>query len=284
MENHNTSEHHTEIWETMNDTNKSLKETTRQGISSLETGLRILKIISESPAAPNLKMLSDQLDMSSSLLHKYLVSLLRMDFIKQVNNSRYELSTQSLTLGISAIRRIDPIQLTIDAATHLQSYTDKTVSVTIWNGQFPLVIHWLDSSRPVSVNVRLGTQLSPFFSASGRLFLAHLPLNRRYKLIENFYTNPIALPRHQGKLLDKSSFIEHLEIIKDNNYCSFYGDFLPDINVVSSAVFDLNGKIPTVISLMGMAGDTPVEEGCDFHKFTLQIAESVTRRLCGRDG
>lgn len=283
MEYYIAPEHHTEIWKMINNTNQSSKESTRQGISSLETGLRILKIISESPVAPNLKMLSDQLDMSSSLLHKYLVSLLRMDFIKQVNNSRYELSTQSLTLGISAIRRIDPIQLTIDAATHLQSYTDKTVSVTIWNGSFPLVIHWLDSSRPVSVNVRLGTQLSPFFSASGRLFLAHLPLDHRFKLIESFYANPIALPRHHGKLLDKKSFIEHLEAIKDSNYCSFFGDFLPDINVVSSAVFDLNGKIPTVISLMGMAGDTPIQEGSDFHKFILQSAESVTRRLCGRD-
>jgi len=260
------------------------KEQSRQGIGSLEIGLRILTIISESPTPPSLKMLSDSLQMSPSRLHKYLVSLLRLDFINQINGSRYTLGTQSLTLGISAIRRIDPIQSAIEAAEQLHQQTDKTTSVTLWNGQYPLVICWLDSSHPVSVNVRLGSQLSPFFSASGRVFLAHLPELRQQALIQEFFSNPIALPRHKGQSLDQARFCEHLLQIRELNSCSFYGDFLPDINVVSSAVFDLNGKIPAVISLMGMAGDTPVKPGSQYQQLTLRSAESVTRRLCGKDG
>lgn len=259
------------------------KEQSRQGIGSLEIGLRILTAISESPNPPTLKMLSDILQMSPSRLHKYLVSLLRLDFINQIHGSRYTLGTQSLTLGISAIRRIDPIQSAIEAAEQLHQQTDKTTSVTIWNGQYPLVICWLDSSHPVSVNVRLGSQLSPFFSASGRVFLAHLPQGRQDALIQTFFANPIALPRHQGKTLDQTGFCEHLSQIRALNSCSFYGDFLPDINVVSSAVFDLNGKIPAVISLMGMAGDTQVEPGSSYQQLTLGSAESVTRRLCGKE-
>lgn len=264
----------------MSDQTEKTPDSQRQGIGSLEIGLRILNTLAESPRPMTLKNLSDRLELSPSRLHKYMVSLVRMGYISQDNHS-YVLGTSSLMLGVAALRRIDPIQLAFKAVEQLNADSDRTVSVTVWNGQAPLVIKWLDASQPVALNVRLGMELSPFFSVSGRIFLANLPTIRREEVLDHFYRHPPALPRHQGKTLDRQAFSAHLAQIREDNQCSFYGDFLPDINVVASAIYDINGNISSVISLMGMNGDTDVSPGSRYSEMVLACTRQVTEAICG---
>lgn len=253
----------------------------RQGIGSLEIGLRVLNEIAFSPKPLSLKELSDQLELSSSRLHKYLISLSRMNYIVQVQNARYTLASASLTLGMAALKRIDPMPITFDAATRLNLATDRTVSVAIWNGNMPLIVKWLDSSQVLAVNIRLGSELSPFFSAAGRLFLAHLPHDRQHQIIDDYYQSPKALPRLKGKQLNREEFYTLIEAIKDDNLSCFYGDFLPDINVIASPVFNLSGQIQAVISLMGMASDTDVRPGQRLERLLSATVRGTTKLICG---
>jgi DNA-binding IclR family transcriptional regulator len=263
------------------DTEKA-SETPRQGIGSLEIGLRILDTIAESPRPLTLKNLSDRLVLSPSRLHKYLVSLLRMGHIVHDSGNSYTLGKSCLTLGVAAIRRIDPIRLAFSAVEALNERSDKTVSVTVWNGQAPLVIKWLDSSYPVAVNIRLGLELSPFYSVSGRIFLANLPHERREAMLEQFFRQPPALPRHGGKGLQQDAFREHLDQVREDNLCCFYGDYLPDLNVAGSAIYDINGNISSVVSLMGMAGDTDITPGSVLQQQLMSCVTGVTEEICGQ--
>ena len=253
----------------------------RQGIGSLEIGLHILNYISTAAKPPTLKELSGALDLSPSRAHKYLVSLLREGYINQVNQTQYTLGNSSLTLGISALRRINPIQLSYEAVDRLNEETDKTVSVTVWNGNGPLVIKWLDSSQPISVNVRLGAELSPLNSAAGRIYLAHLPASRRKQLVDQFYKNSRTLPKKEGRPVTREELPAHLEVIRRTNYCAFFGDYLPEINVLSMPVFDINGSIVTVITLLGLERDTDISEGSSLFEKVRACSDRVTQQICG---
>lgn len=254
----------------------------RQGIGSLEIGLHILDYISTAAKPPTLKELSGALNLSPSRAHKYLVSLLRENYINQVNQTQYTLGNSSLTLGISALRRINPIHLSYEAIDILNEDTDKTVSVAVWNGDGPLVIKWLDSSQPVDVNVRLGAELSALNSASGRIYLASLPQKRRQELIDNYYQQSRMLPRHNGKDIAKEKMGNHLELIREQGYCAFLSDYLPEINVLSMPIFDLNGSIVTVITLLGLEGDTDIQEGSELFQRVRQCVDKVTHQICGQ--
>ncbi|WP_303288447.1 IclR family transcriptional regulator [Marinobacter sp. SS8-8] len=254
----------------------------RQGIGSLEIGLHILEYISTAARPPTLKELSGALDLSPSRAHKYLVSLLREGYINQINQTQYTLGNSSLTLGISALRRINPIQLSYEAVDQLNEDTDKTVSVTVWNGTGPLVIKWLDSSLPISVNVRLGAELSALNSASGRIYLANLPEARRRELIEEHYRSTRTLPRHRGKGIPREKLGAHLELIRKQSYCAFFSDYLPEINVLSMPVHDLNSNIVTVITLLGLERDTDISEDSALFQQVRQCAEKITRQICGQ--
>lgn len=254
----------------------------RQGIGSLEIGLHILDFISTASKPPTLTELSGALDLSPSRAHKYLVSLLREGYINQVNQTQYILGNSSLTLGISALRRINPIQLSYDAIDFLNDETDKTVSLAVWNGDGPLVIKWLDSSHPIAVNVRLGAQLSTLNSASGRIYLASLPQKRRMELIDQCYKQSHRLPKYNKEEIPRENLETHLEMIREKGYCAFFGDYLPEINVLSMPVFDLNGNIVTVITLLGLEQDTDISEGSELFNQLRQCTDKVTHQICGQ--
>lgn len=267
--------------ETITEASNSLEAPNRQGIGSLELGLTILDTIAQSPKPVSLKTLSQELSLSPSRLYKYLVSLMRTGYIVQDKTNCYSLAEAALTLGVAALRRIDPIQLTFQAVDRLHENQDVTSSVTIWNGHSPLVIKWLDASQPVSVNVRLGIELSPFFSTSGRVFLSNLPHKRMKQIVDDFYRSPPALPRHHGIPMDKEAFVQHLHEVKALNYCCFYGDYLPDINVMASAIYDINGNISSVVTIMGLTGDIDVSPGSQYHNALLACTQEVTEKVCG---
>ncbi|WP_288944738.1 IclR family transcriptional regulator [uncultured Marinobacter sp.] len=253
----------------------------RQGIGSLEIGLHILEYISTAARPPTLKELSGALDLSPSRAHKYLVSLLRKGYINQINHNQYTLGNSSLTLGISALRRINPIQLSYEAVDQLNEDTDKTVSVTVWNGTGPLVIKWLDSSQPISVNVRLGAELSALNSAAGRIYLANLPEARRRELIDQHYRSTRTLPKYRGKGIPREKLGAHLELIRNQGYCAFFSDYLPEINVLSMPVHDLNRNIVTVITLLGLERDTDISEDSALFQQVRQCVVKITRQICG---
>ncbi|MBJ2135246.1 helix-turn-helix domain-containing protein [Paraglaciecola chathamensis] len=231
---------------------------TRKGIGSLELGLEVLELISEHCGPISLTKLSELAKMSPSRLHKYLVSLTKLGYVSQLDNFKYMLSNSSIRLGMSALKHSNPVQVAFEYADKLHQELDKTITVTIWNGDAPLVIKWLDSSHFLAVNIRLGSKLSPFTSAAGRVFLSHLPKLRCRELVEHYYDSPAPMPRHMGKPIKKAVFYELLKDIKQSNLCCFKEDFLPDINVVSAPIFSLDGSVSTVISLLGNSKVTPV--------------------------
>lgn len=263
----------------MIETKPTIPKDKKQGINSLELGLKVLELISAHRKPISLTTLSELTNMSPSRVYKYLVSLVKMGYISQQSDSKYSLATSSLKLGISALRQIDPIQTAFSYADKLHQTYDRTVTITIWNGDAPLVIKWLDSSRTLAVNIRLGAQLSSFTSASGRIFLAFLPEQRRKEMINDFFTNPPALPRSMGELLNKNKFIELLDIIKTEKICRFKQDFLPDINVISAPIFDADNKIVSVISLLGNSHDTPVTNESTYVQAVYSAAQAASIEL-----
>lgn len=144
------------------------------------------------------------------------------------------------------------------------------------------MIKWLDSSHFLAVNIRLGSELSPFTSAAGRIFLSHLPKLRCKTLVEQYYDSPAPMPRYMGKPIKKAIFYELLEDIKKSSLCCFKEDFLPDINVVSAPIFSLDGSVSTVISLVGNSKETPVNAKSIYVQAVKKASNEATCKISGQ--
>ncbi len=147
-----------------------------RGIQSIETGIRLLATMEKADGPLALKELALGADMDPSSAHRYLASFVRCGLVRQESDSRYDFGPLALHIGLAAVRRLDPVQLTERALPELVKETGYTALLSVWSNRGPTVVHWQRGPTPFVTNLGLGSVLPVSRSATGAVFVAFLPV------------------------------------------------------------------------------------------------------------
>src|SRR5437879_4148878 len=91
----------------------------RRGIQSAETGVRLLEALERANGPLALKDLSARADLDPSSAHRYLASFVRCGLVRQEPDARYGFGPLALRIGLAAMQRLDPVQITERAMPNL---------------------------------------------------------------------------------------------------------------------------------------------------------------------
>jgi DNA-binding IclR family transcriptional regulator len=218
----------------------------RQGIQSVETGVRLLRALADAQSALSLKDLAASAAMPASKAHRYLVSFGRSGLVTQdAVTGRYDLGPLALTVGLAALGRINAARVGAWAASALRDRLDETVLIAVWGDRGPTIIGWEESSKPVTVNVRIGSVMPLLTSATGRVFLAHLPHDRTTAFVaaelRRLKERGAARP-DPGKLVAE---------VRRHGLGRVDGDMLPGVGALAAPVRDHAGKLALVLTTLG---------------------------------
>jgi DNA-binding IclR family transcriptional regulator len=218
----------------------------RQGIRSVEVGLRLVKLLAEKAQPLALKELAAGAGMPAAKAHRYLVSLIRAGLAEQDRESgRYRLGPLALDFGLSALRQVDVLKFGGETLADLRAAIDETVLLAVWGNKGPVVARWEESTRPVATNVRAGWVMPLVNSATGRCFAAYLPETVTAPLLEpEFLLRPDDRPAYPGRL----------EEIRAHGLSRVEGDLLRGVASVAAPVFGHTGGIVAVIAALGPQG------------------------------
>ena len=136
------------------------EEKTQGGVQSLEVGLTVLDALISHQAPMMLKELAEKLSMHPAKVHRYVVSLVRMNYAKQLDDGRYALGDQAWRLGLSCIQRTDAIQAAQPMINALHRQIDCGLQISKWTSQGPLIVQWMEPNQQVSVITRPPLQLA----------------------------------------------------------------------------------------------------------------------------
>ena len=129
----------------------------------------------------------------------YLVSFGKLGLVEQdAATSRYELGPLALQLGLTCLRRLNPVRLGTHAATDLAEQLHQTVALAVWGNAGPTIVHIEESSHPIHINMRTGTVMSLFKTATGRVFAAYLPEKTIERYIEIASHHPLRLSQERS--------------------------------------------------------------------------------------
>ncbi len=145
------------------------------GIQSVEVGFALLEALSSANRAMMLRDLAQEAGMSPAKAHRYLVSYQRLGLVAQDGGNRYDLGPAALKLGLASLERLDAVAL---ARSHMDALMDAighTVAIAVWGNHGPVIVHWQEPARTVTVNLRLGDVMPLLGSATGRCFAAFAP-------------------------------------------------------------------------------------------------------------
>lgn len=236
-----------------------IEEKLSGGVQSLEVGLSVLNALLEHNQPIILKDLSQKLNMHPAKTHRYLVSLIRMNYAKQLDDGQYALGDQAWRLGLNCIQHSDALQLVQHLIYELQSKVGCGIQISKWSPQGPLVVQSIESNHPISIVTKVGSIMPLTNSASGRLFASYLPEHLIRPLMEVEWQKQ----QFAGLTFSPRNWDEFLALkgcIQQKGMSIAQGDLLVGINAVGFPIFNTHQTLEFCIVALDSESYLPVHE------------------------
>ena len=249
----------------------------RGGVQSVEVGMKVLRALADAGGEQNLSRLAESAGMPSAKAHRYLVSLMRAGFVERdPNSNRYVLGAEALRVGLVALARSDVIEI---AAAELNALRDKisgSLLLAVWGSTGPTIVRWLESSRPVTVNVRAGSNMPLLRSATGQVFAAYMPERTVAPFIEQELAE---MKKRKMSVPTPDELRKRLERIRATGLGHTAGEMLPGVLALAAPLFNHHGELVAVIAALGPAGFFDDTADGETARELRQAASSISQRL-----
>jgi DNA-binding IclR family transcriptional regulator len=256
----------------------TVEEKSRRGIQSIEIGSKLLSELSRHLAPMALKDLSKAAGLSTGKAHPYLVSFLKVGFVQQDAASRYELGPLALQLGLTKLRRLDPVKEAAQFMTDLAESTGQSIALSVWGNFGPTIVRMEEPLEPLHVNLRTGTVMSIANTATGRLWAAYLPP----KVVERHMNDELARLGTVGSreaTITREEVQAHIAEIHAHGLSRSLNMPVPGINGLCAPVFDAEGHIVLGILAMGTAATFDASWDGPAAKALRACADEVSSRI-----
>lgn len=252
---------------------KSAGKKLRPGIQSVEIASRILAALA-APAQPlPLKEIAQGCSMPAAKVHRYLVSLTRTGLVAQdSDDSRYGIGPASIALGLAGLHGIDAVRIASEALIGLRDTSGETAVLATWSSAGPVIVRIEESSRPVFMNVRVGSTLPLLKSAVGLIFAAYLPAHE----VAALFAQESRGPSRSGKVPTLEALRRET---RRHTIGAVDGDLVPGVTALAAPIFDHRGRIAASIALLGGAGHLTANTNSDAAKLLQKTAAAISRRL-----
>ena len=185
---------------------------------SLERGLAILSCFTPKRPVLGIADIADELGMSRSTTHRYVITLLALGYLEQGASRKYRLGLRVTDLGMSALNSTGLREHAQPYLEELRQRTSYTVSLGVLDGT---EVQYVDQARSyrrgpgrAGLAARTGSRVPAYCSAMGKLLLANLPDGDQRDLIAS-----LKLVKHgPNTITGKKALRDELDEVREANF------------------------------------------------------------------
>jgi DNA-binding IclR family transcriptional regulator len=229
-----------------------LAENPAAAVQTLRIGAEILRCFARAAQPLTLTAVSAATGMAPGKVHRYLRGFIAAGLlVQETATRRYDLGPLSYSLGIAALQRHDLVREASNRLGELCAATGESVSLLIWGDSGPVVIRSEESRQYVAVILRVGGTVQLTTSSAGYVFAAFLPAAQTEALIAAEFAER---PMLDGKRVTMRGYAAILEGVRTRGLAEIKNGPAPDTLALSAPLFEADGRIVAVISVVGRAG------------------------------
>ena len=229
------------------------RQARRSRVQAVETGMAVLKGLSQLGGRGSLKTLADHVGQSPAKVHRYLASLIDEGLVAQDPVSQqYYLGAEAIQIGIAAMRQADPLRAVDLALVRLREAHGVTCFVAVMGNHGPTIIKMEEPGLPVTINVRVGSVLPLMWSATGRVFLGLLDDTRVRQMAQDELAQANAARRPGLKGRDPIGQV--CRDVRKHGMAMVRDTYLPGISAVAAPVYAHGGRVCSVLTALGASG------------------------------
>lgn len=252
-------------------------EQSRRRVQSIEVGFRVLRVLRMAEGALPLREIAARASMPPSKVHLYLVSFVRENMAYQdLQTGHYGLGTFAIQLGLAAIRQLDVVDLASDVLTDLRDKTDCAIYLSLWGDRGPCIVAKADGTLQGAFSVRLGYILPLTTTATGLVFLAHLPQYETERALSGQAAYDAA---RKARVPTEDEIAEGVAKVRRDGYGSTVGMLNRNFAGMAAPIFDYSNKIAATLTLLGPTDFMTRARQKEHCKLLLAATQSVSERL-----
>lgn len=224
---------------------KSFAPATPTG-SSAERSLRLLTRLAQEGRALSLADLTAYLDLPKATAHRLCILLLDTGFIaRDVNERSFIVGPALRKLAFDTLNHDTVRGLRHELLADLVAQVGETCNITTLDGAAVLYLDRVEAPWPWRLTLAVGEHVPLHCSASGKLFLALLPVQQREALILQ-----LSLKRMTDKTITTVSALrQECEQIATTGYSLDREEFIAGLLAIAVPVFDLDGNIRATVAV-----------------------------------
>ena len=247
---------------------------------SLERGLAILGCFTPSRPVLGIADIADDLGMSRSTTHRYVITLVALGYLEQGASRKYRLGLRVTDLGMSALNSTGLREHAHPYLEELRQRTSYTVSLGVLDATDVLYVDRVRSYRrgqgTVDLNLHPGSRLPAYCTAMGKLLLANLPESEQRELIASMKLTK----RGPNTITSKKVLREELDEIQAAGFAVNDQELTADLFSIAAPVRNEAREVVAAVNLTAHSSMISLEEMVDaLGPHLVSTADRISARL-----
>jgi IclR family transcriptional regulator, KDG regulon repressor len=253
------------------------EELSKNTTKTIDNSLILLEYLSRKSDGEKITMISKDLNMGTTVIHRMLKTFKNRNFIEQDENTkRYKIGWNSYLVGITALKQNELFKLGPACIEELSRTTKETVNIVIRNGWEGIYILQCESSNSLRVANHVGSRVPLYCTAAGKILLSSMN-----DVLRQQYYNEVNLQIFTpNTLTSKKRIEEEVRRIKKTNLAYEWAEQALDEACVATSIINFNNDIVCAISISAPASRLTSD---NLQEFTIPLL-SASRKLSAKLG
>jgi len=256
----------------MNTDNKRKVKT----VQAVDRSLAILEALARYMRPVSLTVLSAELKLNISTVHRLLNTLIVAGFVEQEpHQGHYRLGIKAFEVGNAALYNLDIRSVAKPYLKELVDRCNETANLSILNRGDVVYIDQVESSNMVKMFAKPGTRGPSYCTGSGKVLLAYLAPGELENLLKG-----LKLYKHtENTIVDPDELKLELEKIRRQGFAVDMEELEEGVRCVAAPIWNHEGNVVAAVSVSGPVSRITVISDNELIKMVTGTANSISLRL-----
>jgi DNA-binding IclR family transcriptional regulator len=245
-----------------------LSQTVLKALDILECVANANQLLSTSQVAELCKI-------SRPTAYRLLSTLVSRGYVAAVDDARFRLGTQALSLGKKVLASIDLPDVARSYMRQLSDLTNETVNLSIREGLEILYIARVEGSQSIRMTSNIGTRSHLHSTSMGKAILAFLPDEEQTLLVEKLVLTPCTT----ATITERTLLVKELANVRKQGIAIDNEENESGVRCLGAPIFDHTGYAFAGISVSGPAYRTSVTQLKALARPLIEAANAISARL-----
>ena len=254
---------------------KTIKDPIGYNVRAVERALQILECFDDEHPEMGVSEIAQAVDLHKATTHRIMTTLLNFGYLERATDGqRYRLGLRLTELGFRAVRRMDMRREALGYMDQLSQQWGETCDLSIFEQGKVFYIEMVQGNHALTIAAAVGQRLPAHCTASGKVFLAHLPATD----LDSILSKP--LTSYTWKTISSAMRLrQQLEQIHQQGYAFDDEEFETGIRAVACPIFNREGKVIAAMSIPCPVSRMTLERVPEIAGALAEATRAISRRM-----